>query len=192
VVAEPADLSQPGLVVGRSSTSVSEPFTFEIANVLPGSYVLRVDNGATLKSVTHHGTDYTHKPIQIGEADSAGVDEIVISLTNRGATVSGTISDAKGSAVTDATVLCYPVAPSQWTGYGMTPIRIRTVQGDMTGHYSLQGLAAGEYFVVAVLSSQVVPWQDPEYLRKAATAATRVSIDWTDSKSVSLVVRTVR
>ena len=70
--------------------------------------------------------------------------------------------------------------------YGFTPVRIKSTPVAGKSGYSFRGLPAGTYFVIAVEKSLVTACQDPKFLERAAAAATRVTLEWDDTKSLDL------
>jgi hypothetical protein len=84
------------------------------------------------------------------------------------------------------------VEQNEWRGYGLTPQRLKSVPLAGSSTFSLTGLPAGDYFLIAVPSTDIQAWQDPAYLEKAAALAQRVSLAWGESRQVSLRVVRVK
>jgi hypothetical protein len=148
--------------------------------------VLRVPAGLdryAIKSITIGGADYTHRPVDASAI--AGRGAVVITLTDKVTTLSGAVSDDQGAAQAGA-VIAFPVERDQWTRYGFTPLRIKSTPVAGTTGYSIKGLPAGNYYVVAVDPSLVTAWQDPKFLERASAVATRVTLEWDDNRVVDL------
>ncbi len=54
-------------------------------------------------------------PIRDSSVGAQGLSGVEIEMTNRGQQVSGTVTDAKGEAVTDYTVLVFSQDRARWT-----------------------------------------------------------------------------
>jgi hypothetical protein len=142
-----------------------------------GAYVIRVNATQPwiVKSIMSGGRDYADTPIDM--AAQPTLTDVVITLTDAAATLSGTVRSDTAPAA-DAGVLIFPVDRDGWTNYGTHPRRIRTVSVAPDGRYRVGLLPAGDYFVVAIGASDFTAWQEPEYLAQAAARATRVSLAW--------------
>ena len=165
--------------------------TFSIGGIMPGEYVLRFNGSPwAVKSITWDGRDKTDTPFDATEGRDFA--DVVVTFTPKAATVSGVVRDRNATPTNAAAVIAFPTERERWSGYGFTPIRIKLADAGTGGAFTLGGMPAGEYFVVAVDSRQSDAWQDPKFLERAVAAATRVSLAWGDTKSVDLVLAEVR
>lgn len=189
IVAEPAfGLATLGMPRADRPGADDPQDVVTIRGMRSGAYVFRVASGAdrfTLRSVTVDGVDYTRKPFDTSTLTDRS--ELVITLTDKIIEVRGSVTDDTGPA-TDAAVLAFPVERNEWRGYGLTPQRLKSAPLVGTSTFSLNGLQAGDYFLIAVPSTQIHAWQDPAFLEKAAAVATRVSLSWGESRQVDLRV----
>ncbi len=165
-----------------------EPDEFAFS-VQPGAYLLR-STSATLmiKSLTCGGRDCTDQPVDV--SGGGDISNIVVTVTNAAPNVTGTVTDKNGAATAGA-IIAFPTDQEQWTHYGSAPARIRSVPANASGSYQLT-LPAGDYFVVAVPSARSDAWIDPEFLRRAASQAERVSLGWGEARSRDLVLNEIR
>jgi hypothetical protein len=192
VWAEPADghaaLGMPGSTFGRNP---ADPFTIE--GMLPGRYTLRavfVQGGWQMKSIDWNGEDHTYTGFDASSGrDFAGV---VITLTDKAPRLTGTLTRGTAEAAPGAVAIAFPIERDQWTGYGITPPRIRTAVADTAGAYRFSSLPAGEYFLVAVEEEETYGWQDPKFLEQAQARAIRIAIGWGEAKTQHLRVGRVR
>ena len=192
VWAEPADgnaaLGMPGSRLGGNPT---DPFTIE--GMLPGRYTLRVvflQGGWQMKSIAWGGEDHTFTGFDAsGGRDFEGV---VITLTDKAPRLTGTLARGTAEPAPGAVAIAFPVERELWTGYGITPGRIRTAVADTSGAYRFTSLPAGEYFLVAVEEEETFGWQDPKFLEEAQARAVRVGIGWGEAKTQALQVGRVR
>jgi hypothetical protein len=120
------------------------------------------------------------------------MDDVVITFTDKPATIAGAVRGGDGGPATDAAVVIFPAEKDAWTNYGISPDRIRSTLPGTAGSFQLTGLSAGNYLVVAVDVAQRASWQDPAWLDAASRSAARVSVDWGETKTVDLVKGAVR
>jgi hypothetical protein len=169
--------------------STDETGRFLISGLFPGRYVIRPIGSGMIKSILWNGSDYTDRPIEA--STSASIDDVVVTFAREPAKLAGTVTRGPSSASAATGVIVFPTDPSLWTGYGFRPVRLRGMLARTTGAFEL-ALPAGDYFVAAVGEDQVSAWQDPEFLRRAAAVATRVSLDWGRTTTSTLRVVEVR
>jgi hypothetical protein len=187
VFAEPAD-GRPSLGLQGSSNKpipgAEDEFT--VGGLLPGEYVFRI-LGLTpryaVKSIVSGGLDYSTRPIDV----SSGQDfnDIVITYTDRIATITGAVQGDPGSSRL-LSVLAFPVTRDQWTKYGLTPSRFKTVPVANAGTYKIDNIPAGAYYLVAIDGTQARRWQDPAFLEAASKVASSVTVGWGDTKTQDL------
>jgi hypothetical protein len=173
-----------GIVRQRQRASPDE---FLLEAIAPGLYVLRftVSAGWRLKSVTLGGVDYTNRPIDTSNGQD--IADVRAVFTDQVATLTGSVRTSNNNAA-DTAVIVFPAEPDQWTNYGYAPTRIKTARPAAQGTFQLTSLPEGEYTVIAVPSADVDKWQDPEYLKQAARAATHVSLKWGQTTNVDVTV----
>jgi hypothetical protein len=151
----------------------------------PGRYSVRINNpppGWTLKSAVVNGRDVSNVPLTL-DRDVTG---LVVTFTDRPASLAGQVHTASGDPDAAATVLVFPVDPGAWTDYGDFPRRLRAERVDRHGQYRISGLPAGDYRVVAIAEESSANWQDPRVLRVLAGPATSIALADGESRSVSL------
>lgn len=192
VWAEPADgnaaLGMPGSMLGRNPAD-----SFTIEGMLPGRYTLRIvflQGGWQMKSITRGGEDHTYTGFDA--SSGRDFDGVVITLTDKAPRLTGTLTRGAAEPAPGAVAVAFPVERELWTGYGITPLRIRTAVADTSGSYRFTGLPAGEYFLVAVEEEETYGWQDPKFLEGAQARAVRVAVGWGEAKTQHLQVGRVR
>jgi hypothetical protein len=176
--------------VGPAPTGGADEFSF--SGLTDGQYFLRynmpVTTSVVAKSIMANGVDYLDRPF-----DAAGGDltNVVVTVTDKVATLMGTVRDRRGATVADAAVIAFPADSSMWTNYGFSPPRIRSTLASKQGTYRIQGLPQGEYLVVAVNGSQRDAWQDSRFFPAAAGQAARTSVDWGATQTVNVTATEV-
>lgn len=163
---------------------------FRTFGVPPGRYVLRITapRGWILKGALAGGVDIADTPFSVGTRD---VTDVVITFTDRPATVSGMVrkgADRDG----DAVVVLFPADSAAWTGRGPFPRRMRNARADKDGGYTITGVPAGEYLIAAIHEDSVADWQNPSFLDQLARVARTVRVLDGDRQNQDLTAVVVR
>jgi hypothetical protein len=163
---------------------------FNIVGLQPGQYLLRLVGSRPVKSITWEGKDYSYTPFDTSSGrDFTGV---AIAVSTEQTTINGFVRDKAGQVQENAAVIYFPVERPQWTNFGIQPSRLRSASVSTTGEFTLRSLPAGDYFLIAVDTDQSDAWKDPAFLAAAAPLATRISIQWSETKTQDLVLQQVR
>jgi carboxypeptidase family protein len=156
--------------------------TFELKG-LTGKRVIRANPpaGWYLKEVRVNGTDVIDSPVEFrpGE-DLSGIE---IGLTRTVATLTGTVQDAKGQPASDYVVVAFAADTRRW---GYLSRFVRSARPDLKGGFTISGLPAEDYLVVAVEYLEPGEEGDPEVLERLRGSATRVTIADAQPKSITL------
>lgn len=153
---------------------------------LSGEYVVRATRlppGLWLKAITRGDADVTDAPLRV--THGAPVDNLIVVLGDRAATLSGTAS-REGTTEADYTVILFPDARTA------EPALVRLVRSDRPDHkgsYRIAGIPPGTWLVAAVDFVEDGQWLDPNYLESLRPFATRVSIDRGDDKTLNLELK---
>jgi hypothetical protein len=190
--AEPANADASlGVLRSDNNADAGVPDAFVMDGLRSGEYVLRMNQGIgyMIKSITIGGADVTFKPIDTSA--QRNIADVVVTFTDQISTLTGFVQ-GDPAALSNAAVIAFPVDRERWARYGFTPVLIQAVPMEAATGYRIQGLPAGEYFLVAVDRSQITAWQDPKFLERAAGVATRVKIGWGDTQSADLKLVRIR
>ena len=174
-----------GQMFGRT-TANDQGRSFEIAGLLAGRYLVQSLDSLGVVSMMVDGRDVAASGIEI--TPGRDIDDAVVTLTSRTATLSGRVS---GLNEQPAAVIVFPVDRTRWTDFGWRPDRLRAVRSGTNGAYSIEALPAGDYLVVAVDAAQINEWTNPRFLQAASLLATRASIDWGSRATVDLAYQKV-
>jgi hypothetical protein len=161
---------------------------FRTFGVPPGRYVLRVSPlpaGWFLKSAIHQGRDVADLPIDLDAKDASGV---VITFTDRPASISGNVSGPRGADATAVTIV-FATDEAMWT---VAPRRMRTARAADDGSYAIRSLPPGEYYVAAVQEDLVGEWQDPALLRALTRVAQTIRLVDGEQKTVNLRAASIK
>jgi hypothetical protein len=155
------------------------------SSIAPGSYVVLATGlpGWTLKSAMKDGKDLSDEPFDPA-TDLTGV---VVTMSDRAGTVTGMVSRTDGTPDADAAVIVIAADPAN---PGVR--RRQLVRVDKTGAYTITGLPAGEYRLIAIDERMAVDWEEPAFLTPASRVATRVTVPATGSVAMDLRTTAVR
>lgn len=182
VTAPPVDDANPMRMFGGSN--VKDTGAFEIEGLV-GQRVVRVANlpkGWVLKQVRINGEDVTDKGLEFkpGE-DLSGLE---IELTDKATSINGAVTDDRGQALKDFTVVVFAEDKSRWT----LPLTRWTASSrpDQEGRFKFANLPAGAYYAIAVEYVAAGEWADPEWLARASKKATRFTLEEGNAKVLDL------
>lgn len=139
------------------------------------------------RGATIGGRDASNTPFELKSDETT----LVVTRTDRPATIAGTARTSQGQPDADAAVLMFPADPDRWKDYSSSSRLLRQVRAAESGGYRIRGVPEGDYFVVAIPESEAVDWQDPTILAALARTATRVTIGRYDQKTVDPVTTTL-
>jgi hypothetical protein len=162
---------------------VNDDFTFEIKS-RPGATVIRPMGpmpGWTLKAVRVNNTDVTDDGFEVrpGE-DTSGIE---VELTNKQSDLSGIVTNTKGEAVKDYSLVVFPQDRDRW---GPGSRYLRTGRPDQDGRFKITGLPAGRYYAIAVDYIESGDATDPEFLDRVERKAIGFSLGDGETKTLDL------
>jgi hypothetical protein len=174
--------------IGVTIARLAPDATFGTSAVLPGKYSvnpLAFPGYPTLKSVVIGGVDLTDLPIEVTDKDIADVVITYIETPMPALTI--TTNVAAGSLpFDDAWALVFPADRKYWTEPAAARRRYRTTAFSTKGVATMDGLPAGEYFVLAGKSADVIDWQDAAKLDALSRRAQRITVADGDKKTIEV------
>jgi hypothetical protein len=146
----------------------------ELAGAPPGWYLGRVWHGES---------DITDRGLRLGAEESAA--DVRVLLTRRTTTLAGTVVDSSGRPVRDYTVVAFARDRDRW---GFRSRHVAGARPDQDGGFSIKGLPAGDYLIVALDYVEQGEGSDPEFLDSIRYKATGVILADAESRSVVLTL----
>jgi len=157
------------------NATVKENGTFEIDGLV-GGRTFRFANpprGWHLKRITRDGEDLTDKGFNFKAGED--VEGFTIELTTKKQIITGSVTDDKGVAVKEYTVVVFPEESEKWT---LTGTRwMSSARPDQQGQFKIESLPPGKYLGVAAEYVPQGEWMDPEWLARAVKDAKRFTLD---------------
>jgi hypothetical protein len=186
-----------GAFRGRYSAVVPDggDGSFTVKNVFgPARLDVIVPEGWMVKAVTREGVDIADKPIELRNGEQ--LSNVRVVLTNRVTRLSGRLTDEKGAARPDGTVVVFAATPEKWFEESRF---VRATRPDQQGRFQIAGLPPGDYLAVAVdyveeyaeplgRAARSGAWDDPEYLESLRPHARKISIAAGETETLALVV----
>jgi protocatechuate 3,4-dioxygenase beta subunit len=179
------DMPMMGMMTGPSV--VNDDLTFEL-KTRPGKMKVALAGpapGWTIRAVRYRGDDVTDSGIEFRANED--VTDIDVELTNRVTDLSGLVTNGRGAAVTDYSVVVFAQDRDKWTANSRY---LRTGRPDQDGRFKITGLPPGQYHIVAIDYVDPNEWNEPEYLERVRSKATSVTIGEGETKSVDLKINT--
>ncbi len=184
IVVERANAGLPGSDPAIFAT-IDEVGQFTAAGLAAGFYFVRVTDspvGWMFTGAMYNGRDLSEYPVEVRD-DLAG---ITIEFTNRWTGVRGLVTTPSGQIDSGALVLLFPTDPGRWRTYTPSARRMRSARVRDNGEFSFGSVPVGEYHLTAIADEDAADWQDPAVLDALARAATRITINDGDQKTVTL------
>jgi hypothetical protein len=170
---------------GGGPTRLADDGTFEMKSA-PGRVRIMVAGapGWTVRTVRLNGADVTDGGIEFkANQDISGIE---IEITNKLTTVTGLVTNARGDALKDYTVVAFAQDREKWKIQGRYQSMGRP---DQDGRFKIAGLAPSDYYVVALEKVEPGQISDPEFLDAIRIRATPITIREGDTRTVDLKIQ---
>ena len=142
-------------------------------------------DGWAVKAVYLSDRDVTDLPI---DAHDAGQARVRVVLTAQMPTLGGTATTDHNTRADDYVVIAFAEQMAKW---GPNSRFVRAARPNQDGHFTLTGLPAADYWVVAVSDIEPGRWREATVLESLRTGATYVTLRDGDRKDVELKVRAI-
>ena len=169
-----------------SGVNVNDDGTFEVENLAPGRYAINVGGFAapwSLSSVSVGGVEALDAFLEMPR--DRDVRDVTVTLRDREAELSGSVSDAAGRPASERTVVVFPSDDRLWAGF----MRVQAEFLSADGLFVFKHLRPGRYLLAVVDGVEAGEWLDPAFLRNLLPAAVPVSIGEGERKVQDLRVR---
>ena len=166
--------------------AINADWTFTLSN-LGGPFLFRLSgfpDDWMLDSVRLNDENLTDVPFDV-PTDQRQISGLRIAITKDAGRIAGTVATAKGTPTADAFIVAFPEDERHWM-FGSR--FVRTARPTTEGSYVISGLPEGEYLLVAEPELMEGEWESREYLKKAASRATRATLSRGGSITVDLKV----
>jgi hypothetical protein len=180
---QPVDLDMMMTIGGTPPAPVNDDLTFEL-KAFPGQrrvMLMGPTPGWTIRAVRYRGTDVTDAGMEFRPNES--ISDVEVELTNRVTEVSGAVTNAKGEASKDYSVIVFPQDRDKWTPNSRY---LKNSRPDQDGRFKVSALPPGEYYVIALDYVDPNDWNDPQFLDGIRAKAMRFSITEGETKSIDL------
>ena len=139
--------------------------------------------GWALKSVDAQGRDFTDAPADFSGGEK--YDDVVITLTNRFPTLTGTTANGRGAPL-DAMVVVFAEDAAKWAEDSRM---VRTTRSDKAGTFRMTAMPPGDYLAIALEYVLDGDWNDPQFLESLRDRATKVTLREGEPGTLALQVR---
>ena len=169
---------------GRFKTTGQAPDRYMISLGRVGS-----GRGSNIKSITANGRDVTNAALELRDAD---VNDVVIKVSDRLASVSGSVHGPDALPAATATVLAFPADYRALLSSGLMSGRMQMVAASRAGAYVMGAVMPGDYLIVAIDDADVADNQDSAFFDALARGATRITVGDAEKKSQDLALVKVK
>jgi hypothetical protein len=165
-------------------TGVDEQGRFRTVEVPPGNYTLLVHRPpALIQSVSVDGEVVPDSVIDIG---AQTVDRVVVTMTDRFGTITGSVFDNIWRLREDASIYVFPTDRRLWIKPSIAFGRFANTTSVRSATYSASGLLPGEYFIAARSGGASAQWTSLESLESFSRVAVRTTLAADESKVIDI------
>ena len=134
-----------------------------------------------VKAIVQNGRDVTDTVFEPTNGDVLSGFQVMVS--DRVTTLPGRITDDKGAALTDGTVLVFSSDSAKWADDSRF---VQAARPDQEGRFQIRGLPPGEYLAAAIDYVEEGMWNDPEYLASIRNLGQRFTLGEADTHALML------
>jgi len=143
-------------------------------------------DGWYVKAARVQGVEALDAPFDFG-SEARTVDDVEVVVSPAAAAISGKVFDAAGEVRADSAVVLFSSDSSRWYRQSQG---LRLERPSQSGEFRMGSLPPGSYYVVPLSDvGDIVTsgdWQDPATLDRLRSTATEISVNESESRSVTL------
>lgn len=157
---------------------------FAIRIPRPGSYLLDQLSATqwSIVSIRQGGNERVFGPLEI----QTDVSDVVVTLTDHPASLSGTLLVPTGALVTDYTFLAFPADPATRASRSGA---IYAASLDTAGRFTIPSILPGDYLVAVTDDIEVNAWFDPRVIEQLSQGGIPVRVSQGEAKRQDLTIR---
>ena len=156
--------------------------TFTVSGIFgPARLRVTVPDTWVVRAIMQNGRDVTDTVFEPANGGVLSGFQVIVS--NRVTTLSGRITDDKGAALADGTVLVFSSDGARWADDSRF---VQAARPDQEGRYQIRGLPPGEYLAAAIDYVEEGKWNDPEYLESIRGLGQRFTLGEADTHALML------
>lgn len=191
VTTVPTDFDRsPIMGIGPIGLTMRSDGAFHLEGVTGPRRIVKVGgpDESYLRSAIVNGRDALDTPFDFGLGGEAFRDVEVV-VAHDGASVSGQVVDVRQNPVEQYMVRLFSTDPAQWFPRSQ---RLKVVQPRTTGQFRIGGIPPGDYWLVAVESSDdpiaASDTPEPMVLEELSRRAERVTLGPSDARQLTLTL----
>lgn len=173
-----SEMSRFGM--GRADAHIDEDWQFTLKEVPDGTFrvhVVDLSEDCYIKEVRFGDTVLPGRELRVRGAGA----NLEITVSSRGARVSGTVLNADSLPVSGAWVVAVPEVEKRKF---LHLFRARST--DQYGHFEIQGLAPGKYKLFSWEGIEAQAWEDADFLKDYEEKGQEIEVRDDDQKSMDL------
>jgi hypothetical protein len=158
--------------------------TFEILNIMPGTYTAASAGGGSdwsLRSVVVGGRDILDAPIEIGTAGD--VTGVIATFSNQHTELSGRLQSAPNVPAPEYFVVVFSPDRAVWR---LGARRVQFTRPGTDGRFSFRDLPAGDYLIAALTDMEPTDLGDASFLERLIPGAVPIHLNEGEKKTQDL------
>ena len=168
----------------RSDAEVEADGRFVLGDIGGGARLIRVNrlpDDLQLKAVYVEGRNVIDTPRDFAAGQT--ISGVSLVLTDQITELTGMVHDHRGDALTEFTVIAFPIDERLWQPQSR---HIMASRPDQNALYQIRGLPPGNYLLSVVDEVEEGEWFDPRFLADLRQRAARVTLRDGENKALNL------
>ena len=143
--------------------------------------------GWSLASAMVGSRDVSRSGIEIADTD---ITNLVLTFSDKRTEITGTVRSRAATGDPEAVVVAIPPNVRDWIAEGMNPRLMGTARTSPSGSYTIGGLPAGDYRVIAMSEDFAVDARDPAFLERLVALGTSIALRDGEKRALDLKTET--